>query len=197
MSLEKHKVALWLDFLDICVNQVLYNRGVYPQVAFRLSSCYSNLPVYQIQDPEVKAFIRDGLSSLNSLISEESSIRVSKLKVTLLSGCGKSVESFNFCVPTAWPEVRRLQSDFRGAMLQFSSRMSDLPALEPDPDMSFTFQVLTETKQDKELKTLDWFEINDPWNTPGTSPKATVVIPVVKPGANLLGIDIEICNDNE
>ena len=151
MSLDQPK-SLWLDFLEICVNQVLYNRGVYPEVAFRLSSCYSNLPVYQIQDPEVRSFIRNGLFGLSSLISEEPSVRVSQLKVTLLSGSGNPVESYNFGVPSAWPEVTQLQSDLRGALLQLSSRMSDLPALDPDPDMSFNLRLPTEAEQEKEVE---------------------------------------------
>ena len=70
--------------------------------------------------------------------------------------------------------------------------MSDLPPLsEPtdDGDLSFTFRLETQNKQ--ELQSLQWFEVTASDST-AENPKPTSVMPVAKGDQNCLRMDVEI-----
>jgi len=185
-------VDLLLHFFDVCANQVLYSRQVYPKVAFKLVTCYGNVPVYQVQDTEVRAFIREGLKGLRALLLEEPNVKVRGFQVVLLDGKGGALESYCFGVPSFENDnVQKAQASFRGVLLQLTSRMSDLPALCPDDDLSFTFRLQAQDEKEQEMQSLQWFEVFLP-KSDNKSTKTSSVIPVAKSDHNSLRIDAEI-----
>jgi len=189
------QIELLLHFFDVCTNQVLYSRQVYPKMAFKLVSCYGNVPVYQVQDPEVRSFINEGLTGLKTMLLEEPHVKVTTFEVVLLDEKGTVLESYNFGMPigdVTKQDPQKAKSTLRGILLQLASRMSDLPPLsEPtdDGDLSFTFRL--ETQNEQELQSLQWFEVTAPDSTV-ENPKPTSVMPVAKGDQNCLRMDVEI-----
>jgi len=189
-----------MGFLEVCINQVLYCRKVYPEVLFKLTSCYVNLPIYQVQDPSVKDFIRDGLEDLKVLmLQEKPQIHIKKFQILLMDGNERTLETFSFGLPSR-QEFEECQTPlYRSAVMQLMARMTDLPELSDDEDLTFTFRVSTGESAgsggEPEFRPLTWYQVQEEdqdsllfSSNPSTSNKT--VIPVTD--QKLLSIEIEV-----
>jgi len=193
-----------MGFLEVCINQVLYCRKVYPEVLFKLTSCYVNLPIYQVQDPSVKDFIRDGLEDLKVLmLQEKPQIHIKKFQILLMDGNERTLETFSFGLPSR-QEFEECQTPlYRSAVMQLMARMTDLPELSDDEDLTFTFRVSTGESGagsggESEFRPLTWYQVQEedlddqysPLFSSNLSTSNKTVIPVTD--QKLLSIEIEV-----
>jgi len=200
-----------LEFLDVVTNQILYSRAIYPKAVFKLRSSYINLPVYHVQDPEVRSFICEGLSSLRSLLADEG-CRFDRFEVVVLSEQETPVETYAFKIDgsgfecgdddviMSYPEIQR---EFRGILLRLTSKMADLKALNEGGDFSFTFRTRVKSPNSgREIRNMNWFHLAEdnestfgPSPPLGDPPPPTTVIPVAKSKTHLrLEVQIECHN---
>ena len=174
---------LILEFLDLITNQILFQRQVYPPSIFKLKSCYINLPVYQVQDANVKAYIHDGLASLRGLICDES-CQLDRFEIVILDGQETALETFSLGLNDLKrmhetnPDYRQLQRDFRGVVLQLNAKMADLKPLPSDDEMSFTFR--TKVKCKNEIRNMNWHHISDKSLFGSLDDPPTSVIPIAR-----------------
>ncbi|EWM23863.1 mad2 mitotic arrest deficient-like 2 [Nannochloropsis gaditana] len=101
--------AVLLEFLEVAVHQVLYNRGVYPPAIFERRRKY-DVPVFMSRHPDLNLYIHEVLHAAGAMFMEGS---VDKVIVTLYGSRSDQeghapLESFAFELASSPTLIRAL-----------------------------------------------------------------------------------------
>ncbi|XP_005108403.1 mitotic spindle assembly checkpoint protein MAD2B [Aplysia californica] len=123
-SEEKLNVDIIVEFLEVAIHCILYNRNLYPQGVFEKKIKY-NVPVQMCLHPDVCAYVGHIIQSLKLLLAEG---KVEKVAVVILQeDTGLPVEKFVFEVSDLkekWretdPHLFRVEQALRGFLLKLN-----------------------------------------------------------------------------
>ncbi|KAK0060737.1 mitotic spindle assembly checkpoint protein MAD2B [Biomphalaria pfeifferi] len=136
-----------VEFIEVSIHCILYNRNLYPQGVFEKRNKY-NVPVQMCQHPEVRSYVNSIIESLALLLSEG---RVDKISVVILKEeTGEPLEKFVI-------EVREIRDKWRDkdpnllqterALRSFLLKLNVSDALLKPPTTGTTWTIHVDTTE--------------------------------------------------
>ncbi|XP_024372421.1 DNA polymerase zeta processivity subunit [Physcomitrium patens] len=125
--------ALFCEFLEVCIHQLLSVREVYPPAIFERRR-YFNVPVQWARHPDLREYIHSAVSNLQTWIQQGAA---EKIAIKFLDANQIPVEKviFKLCLKkltgTGLP-AQHLEFALRGFLLKICVSNSALPPLPPD-----------------------------------------------------------------
>ncbi|KAH7035746.1 HORMA domain-containing protein [Microdochium trichocladiopsis] len=126
LAQASHLLGAFVNFLTVCVHNILYYRAIYPQESFLTTRAY-NLPVHQSRHPKVCDWVRDALDAVKAQLVLGT---VERLAVVIYDSDSRVMERWMFDLATfpAWTGVKDLRT----------SRSSDAAAEPEDSRLNWT-----------------------------------------------------------
>ncbi|XP_066999232.1 mitotic spindle assembly checkpoint protein MAD2A [Anabrus simplex] len=151
----KGSAALVREYLNYGINNILYQRGIYPSEDFTTEQCYG-LTILMSTNEKIKAFLKNVLEQI-----EEWLIKKKIEKITLVINDIKTKETLerwdfkvqydegtmNGTEEVGNKELRIIQKEIRDVLRQISATVSYLPLL----DTVCVFDVVVQTVLDTEV----------------------------------------------
>ena len=143
----KASTELLVEFLDVAIQVILYERGIYPESIFSSQRAFG-VPVKMSRHPEVNDYIRSCLRDATPLIDAGA---VENIVVVIIDGYMRVAERFVFGVSrrgrdeTPDPEaVEATEYAMRALLTKLALSSTSLPPVCEDA----TFRLLIETRAD-------------------------------------------------
>ena len=136
---------LLFDLMEVCVHQLLRERGVYPRQAF-VRCIKHGVPTWRAEPTLVKGYVSDSLKTIRETVSGARRWRVD---LVLLDG-GVDKETYVFDVDMAGTEtgdgdddvnISWMELHLRSLLLRLSAFSSRSEPLRPSEDLSFSLRV--------------------------------------------------------
>lgn len=101
----------FVNFMTVCVHNILYYRGIYPQASFLTARAY-NLPVHQSRHPKVCDWVRDALDAVRAQLVLGA---VERLAVVIYDADARVMERWMFDLAAfpVWTGVKDSRASFR------------------------------------------------------------------------------------
>lgn len=145
------------DYFEFSINNILFQRGIYPSEDFQTVKKY-DLPLILVIDQDIKDYIDKFLYQIKRWVY---GIKLQKLVLVIINKfTGELVERWEFSLEKN-EEVPSLKETIKKEIQQIIRQITSSAAYLPVLDGEYTFNILVYTDQDTQMIPSEWADTLD------------------------------------